>query len=91
MPNQMIAFEMALAAQRERMIYVAKNRHFEELAQAGLIDGPVRRATTFLSALVQRMGRPQRRGTAPAVDETWNLDNTDRARLGTQSMSTARF
>ena len=93
MPNQLIAMEMALAVQRERMEMIAKDHHREMIAQGGRNGTPVRRAISFASASVRRMGRPFGWGSAPTVGarKTISQSELDRARIANQAVSTARF
>jgi len=93
MPNQSIAFEVALAVQRERMGLIERNSLYAEFARGGHKVNPVRRALNFASTIVQKVGRPFGWGTAPAATKNRTIEqaNVDRARLGTQSISTARF
>ena len=93
MPNQLIAMEMALAVQRERMGLSERNSLYAEFAQGRHSVGSVRRAMNFAGAIVQKVGRPFGWGTAPAVAKNRTIEQADldRARLGTHSISTARF
>jgi hypothetical protein len=93
MMHQLLLKEMVSAVERERKMDYAQGGRAEMIAQGGRNESPTVRAKKMLGALVQRMGRPLERGSAPAGGETGRLShaNTDSARYSSQSMSIARY
>ena len=89
----MMIKEMVAIVERERMVHVARRSRLDELAQGGRKMGPSERARFSFSALLQRMGRPLGRGSAPAGEGCGRQIgvNSDAARHILQSMSIARF
>ena len=82
MNNGMMIKETVAVVERERMVDNARRSQRGEVAQGGQYVGPVERITFVVSALLQRMGRPRGRGSAPAGEGVVPLKelNVDGAR-----------
>jgi hypothetical protein len=72
--NQVLVTEMVSVAERELMVENARRGRNQWKAQAGHVVGQQDRARNKMSALLQRMGRPFGKGSAPAGGEFPRLD-----------------
>jgi hypothetical protein len=93
MNNGLMVKEMIATVERERMVMIARNSRVDLIAQGGQKTSLMERTSKGVGALLQRMGRPLGRGSAPAGEGVRRLDNAhfDGARYSNQSMSIARF